>query len=409
MTWLSDLRLIMPDRIVERGSLRLDGPMIAEIAEAPVPGGLPCDGLECFAGFVDMHGDMIEQELEPRPGVDFPVDVALAHLDARLAATGVTTAYASVSFSRGRKDGATRSYAHTSRTIRAVAEGRAGLRVDHKVHARFDVTFEGAVEVIAELIEAGTVDLVSLMDHTPGQGQYRNLERFIERRAEEDGTSLDEARAAVEARIREGHVPEAQLMGTLRAVSELCRRHRIPLASHDDDSVEKAALMASLGCAISEFPVTPEAAAEARARGMAVAMGAPNAMRGASYSGNLSARAAHAAGHLAILAADYHPGAILPAIRALAATDPDGLPGAARLASTNPARALGLTDRGALAPGLRADLALAEPGGRVVATYAAGRRVHDDATLPRHGAVTEAQSSRDATPADDTQPARRLA
>ncbi|MEM9797100.1 MAG: alpha-D-ribose 1-methylphosphonate 5-triphosphate diphosphatase [Pseudomonadota bacterium] len=383
MTWLSDLTLILPDRVIERGSLRLDGPSIAEIAEAPIPGGLPCDGLECFAGFVDMHGDMIEHELEPRPGVDFPVDVAFAHLDARLAATGVTTAYASVSFSRGRKDGATRSYAHTSRTIRAVAEGRAGRRVDHKVHARFDVTFEGAVDVIAELIAAGTVDLVSLMDHTPGQGQYRNLEGFIARRAEEDGTTLEEARAAVEARIRDGQVPEGQLMATLRAVSDLCRAHAVPMASHDDDTVQKAALMASLGCAISEFPVTPEAAAEAKARGMVVAMGAPNAMRGESYSGNLSARAAHAAGHLGILAADYHPGAILPAIRVLAGTDPDGLPGAARLASAHPAGALGLTDRGRIAPGLRADLALAAPDGPVVATWVAGRCVHDDGTLPR--------------------------
>ncbi len=388
MTWLSDLRLILPDRIVERGSLRLDGPRIAEIAEEPVPGGAPCDGLECFAGFVDMHGDMIEQEMEPRPGVDFPVDVALAHLDVRLAATGVTTAYASVSFSRGRKDGATRSYAHTSGVIRAVAQARTGMRIDHRIHARFDVTFEGAVEVLADLIAAGTVDLVSLMDHTPGQGQYRDLEGFVARRAEETGATVDEARAAVQARIRDGRVPGAQLMATLSAISDLCRRHAIPMASHDDDTAAKAALMAQTGCAISEFPVTMEAAEEAARRGMACAMGAPNAMRGASYSGNLSARAAHAAGHLAILAADYHPAAILPAIRVLAEIDPGGLPGAARLATANPARALGLADRGALAPGLRADLAIAEPNGRIVATWAGGRRVHDDGTLPSYRSVT---------------------
>lgn len=385
--WLSDLVLILPDRVVPRGALRLGGARIMEVAEAPVPGGMPMDGAECWPGLVDMHGDMIEQELEPRPGVDFPLDVALPHLDARLAASGVTTAYAAVSFSRGAAEGGRRSYAHTAGVIRALAAARGALRVDHRVHARFDVTFEGATEVLGDLIAAGTVDLVSLIDHTPGQGQYRDVERHVAKKAKVEGLPPAEARARVAERIAQVEGRADLARANMRAVAALCRERAIPLASHDDDTPEKARMMADLGCTISEFPVSAEAARAAGAHGMTCAMGAPNAMRGASYSGNLSAREAHDLGLLGILAADYHPAAILLAIRILAETDSGGLAGAARLGTANPARAVGLADRGSLAPGLRADLMLTRPGGGVLATVAGGRMVHSDGTLPHLAAV----------------------
>ncbi len=120
--WLSDFTLVLPDRVIRHGSLRIERGKIAEVADRPVAGGVPGNGLTIFAGFIDMHGDMIEQELEPRARVDFPMEVALNALDARLAASGVTTAYASVSFSRGVRDGERRSFDHTSRVIRELSE-----------------------------------------------------------------------------------------------------------------------------------------------------------------------------------------------------------------------------------------------------------------------------------------------
>jgi len=381
--WLSDFTLVLEDRVIERGSVRLDGDRIAEIAEAPMPGGIAGDGLHLMAGFIDMHGDMIELELEPRPRVDMPMALALNSLDARLAAAGVTTAYASVSFTRGAKDGERRSFAHTNNIIRQLHASRAGLRVDHRIHARFDIKFDDAVEVIEALIRDEQVDLVSLMDHTPGQGQYRDIERFIRQLARNHGISEDIARDHVADRVQAGKDAAPRIAQILDEVSKLCHEHRVALASHDDDTVDKAAWMARLGASISEFPVSLDAAAEAGRRGMLVAMGAPNALRGQSYSGNLSARDAHARGLLHILAADYHPGAILPAVKVLAQTDPDGLAGAARLASANPARALGLDDRGRIAPGLRADLCLADFSGigRTVASFSGGRLAYCDGTL----------------------------
>lgn len=380
--WLSDAALVLPDRVVPRGALRLEEGRIAEIREAPVAGGVGAEGHTVFAGFVDMHGDMIEQELEPRAGVDFPMAVALNALDARLAAAGVTTAYASVSFSRGVRDGERRSFSHTSGVIRALHAARAAARVDHRIHARFDITFDDAVGVLRGLLDDGQVDLVSLMDHTPGQGQYRNLEVHIRNKAAHHGISETDARQMVSNAIAIRSRPQEVLLSNMRMVARMCRDHGVPLASHDDDTEAKATLMADLGAVIAEFPVTLEAAEVAARRGMMTAMGAPNAMRGESYSGNLSARDAHAAGLLSILATDYHPAAILPAIRALAGDGPDGLAGAARLASTNPARALGLADRGALAPGLSADLVVVDARDRVAATLRAGETIYANGTLP---------------------------
>ena len=350
--WLSDVKLILADRVIENGALRIENGVIAEITESA---GQP-SGFTVFPGFIDMHGDMIELELEPRPKVDFPIDVAVGHLDARLAAAGVTTAYAGVSFSRSAKDGERRSFEHTSAIIRALKDNIQGLRVDHRIHARFDMTYADAIAALEGLLGAGAVDLVSVMDHTPGQGQYRNIEKLVSYRMK-GGKPQEEARAEIQTRL-DNAVPAEQLLENLHNVSRLCKAHGVAMASHDDDTVEKANLMADIGVVISEFPVTLAAAKVAKDRGLMIAMGAPNAMRGQSYSGNLSARDAHAAGLLQILAADYHPAAILPAIRALSGSDPDGLVGAVRLATKNPAKALGLTDRGVIAPGMRADLAI---------------------------------------------------
>ncbi|MEO1239596.1 MAG: alpha-D-ribose 1-methylphosphonate 5-triphosphate diphosphatase [Pseudomonadota bacterium] len=381
--WLSDVKLILADRIIENGALRIENGVIAEIVESAGPP----SGYTVFPGFIDMHGDMIEVELEPRPKVDFPMEVAVSHLDARLAAAGVTTAYAGVSFSRTATDGERRSFEHTSAIISALKDNIQDLRVDHRIHARFDMTYTAAIDALDGLLTSGAIDLVSVMDHTPGQGQYRNVETLVANRMK-SGLSEDEARAHVARRIEDA-VPAEQILENLERISGLCKTHGVAMASHDDDTVEKSNLMADIGTVISEFPVTYEAAEIAKDRGLMIAMGAPNAMRGQSYSGNLSAREAHAAGLLHILAADYHPAAILPAIRALAPQDPGGLVGAVRLASKNPAKALGLADRGEIAVSKRADLAIVDAADRVVQTFCGGETIFSNGSGPRLSAQSE--------------------
>lgn len=381
--WLSNFTIIGPDKLMEGASLRIEDGLIAEIVPRAVPGGVDGEGRLLCPGFIDMHGDMIEVEVEPRAGVDFPKQNAIAHLDARMAACGFTTAYAAVSFCTNSFRGERRSRSHTEGIIRALHEARPHCRIDHRIHARFDIDFPDAKAVLSDLLAGGLVDLVSLMDHTPGQGQYRDIESHIAKIARQKSISIEAAHGLVMDRI-ESAGPEADRLNLLEQFATLARQAGIKLASHDDDTERKLTMMLALGAVISEFPITLDVARTATAMGISVAMGAPNAMRGQSYSGNLSAREAHAAGCLHILASDYHPASMLPAILTLAETDPAGLCGAVRLGSTNPAKALGLKDRGALVPGLRADIAIVDlrPMPRVVATLSEGRLAYSSGFVP---------------------------
>lgn len=380
--WFSDLRIVLADRVIENGALRVEAGRIAQISETPVAdpdvrGG----GLLLLPGFIDMHGDMVESAVEPRPNVRMPIEVGLRDLDLRLAAAGITTAYAALSFSPTSVHGHVRSFEHSTMMIRSLKAMRDQLLIDHKVHVRFEVTYPDALHVVCDLLADGMVDLLSLNDHTPGQGQYRDMERFIANMMRRRDMTYEEAVAATHARIAERTRPAEVLTATINDIVALCRDAGVPVASHDDDTTDKVHLMAEMGAAISEFPVTIEAAKEARQRGMAIAMGAPNALRGESYSGNLSAREAWSKGLLDILACDYHPPSMLPAT--LKYAEQAGLPTAVSMAARGAARALGLDDRGEIAPGRRADLIVVDPAGlgAVRATFCAGRPVFTDGWL----------------------------
>ncbi|MFK3779574.1 alpha-D-ribose 1-methylphosphonate 5-triphosphate diphosphatase [Agrobacterium sp. NPDC089420] len=380
--WLSNFEIVLKDRIIERGSLRIEDGLIAEISDRPVANAaIDGEGRLLLPGFIDMHGDMIEKEIEPRANVRMPLELGIYDLDKKLAANGITTAYAALAFTPTTY-GHVRSVENTTAIIDALVTMRNELLVDHRVHARFEVTFPSAVTVAERLVQSGVLGLISLMDHTPGQGQYRDLEIHTRNMAKTRNIDYATAVEMVKQRIaaREAH---GDTMDVVTGLAELARANGVVIASHDDDSLEKVALLHGLGAAISEFPITLEVAAEARRRGLATAMGAPNALRGLSYSGNLSAREAFSAGVLDILASDYHPSAILPAVLALADMSEGGLPASVALASANPAAALGLKDRGHIAKGLRADLVIAERGkmARLRATIRGGRKVWSDGAI----------------------------
>jgi len=380
--WLSDFEIVLRDRVIERGALRIEQGLIVEIRDTPVPDAdIDGEGRLLLPGFVDMHGDMIEKEVEPRANVRMPIELGIYELDKKLATSGITTAYAALSFTPATY-GHMRSVDHTTSMIKALASMRNELLVDHRVHGRFEVTFLPAPAVADDLSKAGALDLISLMDHTPGQGQYRNIETHIANMAKTKKISETEAAELVRQRIA-NRVEHGDATDVVHALADLARQRGLTLASHDDDSIEKVTLLHGLGARISEFPVTMEAAAEARRLGLSTAMGAPNALRGLSYSGNLSAREAFEAGVLDILASDYHPSAILPAVLALAEIGEGRLPAAVALASANPAAALGLPDRGRIEEGLRADLVIAERGRipRLRSTIRGGRQVWSDGVI----------------------------
>jgi alpha-D-ribose 1-methylphosphonate 5-triphosphate diphosphatase len=374
----------LPNEVVSGGSVRIEDGVIAEIRDTSVAGAaMDGEGRLLMPGFIDLHGDMVEREIAPRPNAQMPIDFGIHELDKKLAAAGVTTAYAAVSFATESVYGTVRSLETTSALIEGINRLRDNLLIDHRVHARYEITNVGAAPTLERLLEAGEVDMVSMTDHTPGQGQYNNVEAYIASISERRAISTDMAAEMVEKRIAMRNNPAIE--AKLKDIVALALRHKLSLASHDDDSAEKVAEMAALGVTISEFPVTAPAAAEARRRGLWTLMGAPNALRGQSMSGNLSALEAAEAGLLSVIAADYHPAAFVPGIFKLSEVAAGGLSAAVAMATSNAARAAGLTDRGEIAVGQRADLVVVEKGNvhRIRATFRAGRFVYSDGTL--HG------------------------
>lgn len=388
--WLTELQIALPDRLIERGAILIEDGHIARVVEGDAPPArrghiVHGEGLLLMPGMIDMHGDMLEGEVEPRPGAHFPLDMAVLELDKRLAACGITTAYAALSFWDGMGRGNShRSGEHARRMATAVHALRGELLVDLRVHARYEVPTPAVAPALAGLLDRRMVHLVSLMDHTPGQGQYRDMAQYVSFIAKWRNASPAEVEAETHERIRSTR-GNPQIWGTAADLVAQALSQRLPVASHDDDTPEKIDLMADLSVTLSEFPVTLAAAQEAKRRGMAVAMGAPNVLRGTSHSGNLSGRAAIAAGVVDMLAADYAPAALLQAVFVLADEGLLPLHEAIKLVSQNVAQALGLADRGRIEPGLSADLVLVERGPlpRVRGTIRRGLPIYWDGAMAR--------------------------
>lgn len=397
--WLTNLRIVLPERTIARGTLWIAGGRVAAIVEREVgQGGVDCRGLTAIPGIVDLHGDMLEREVEPRTGVEFPLELAMGELDKRLAANGVTTAYVAVSFHDLGMRKSMRTPDRGRRIAHMLSALQGSMLVDMRLHARFEVAQPGLVPLVAELVEEGYVQLLSLNDHTPGQGQWRDIERYIQHGAVARGLSRDEFAAMTHARIERAREQPAGL-AAVEAVVARAARQGLPIASHDDDTPAKVSEVAILGATISEFPVTLEAAQAARERGMWIVMGAPNVLRGSSHSGNLSAREAIAAGLVDILASDYAPVALLQAAFRLATEGVLPLHEAVALITANPAAALGLAERGTITPGSIADLVLVEDGAfpRVRGTLRGGLPIYwDGAMAARVAAIDEQQEVPDA-------------
>jgi alpha-D-ribose 1-methylphosphonate 5-triphosphate diphosphatase len=387
--WLYNLNLVLADRVVECGAIAIEDGGIAAIRESDewprtlqtIADARDMRGLTAIPGVIDMHGDMLEREIEPRPRAFLPYPLALQELDKRLAASGVTTAYAAISFSEISILRNTLRKEETGRAIvRAIHDERPRLLTDMRAHARFEVTNPNATSMLRTMLEQRMIDLVSLNDHTPGQGQYRDIEKYIKEMAAWRKISADYAEEMTHARLHELSQRPVS-WDIIRDVTGLAASQGVPIASHDDDTPDKVALMREFGATISEFPVTIEAAREARRVGMRVAMGAPNALRGVSTSGNLSARDAVAKDSVDLLAADYHPGALIQAACLLYRSSILTLPAAVALITANVAAAVGLYDRGVLAPGKRADLVFLDTRDalpRVRATMRDGRVIFAD-------------------------------
>ena len=374
---LANARLVLPDRVLH-GRLTLADGRIAAIAEGPqVPAGaVDCGGDTVLPGLIEVHTDNLERHIQPRPGVDWPHDAAILAHDAELAVCGITTVFDAMRVGSVVSDTSANYAKYARGLVSELLSLRAAgmLRINHLIHLRAEVCSE---TLIAELDEFGADDaigLISLMDHTPGQRQFRDLDKLRayvcgKHGLSEAGFADHVARqTALQARLGAAH--EAATVATARRLGAV-------LASHDDTTADQVRTSAALGIRLAEFPTTREAAEACRAAGIAVIMGAPNLIRGGSHSGNVAAADLARADLLDILSSDYVPAGLVQAAFALGEIWGD-LPRAIATVTANPAQATGLADRGALAVGLRGDVirvAVADGRPRVRATWIAGQRV----------------------------------
>ncbi len=326
-------------------------------------------GLDVLPGFIDVHGDAFERALAPRPGVTLPIGIAIAEVEAQLLAAGVTTAFLAVTLSW---EAGLRS-AETYKILRdALAKRPAGRLPDLRLHVRFEAANLDALEMLLEDIAAGHVHMLSFNDHTPSILKKLPNPVAVSKFAERSGQSYEAFCA--DAR-RAGEVSQAAIEAAHLRLAAAAREAGIPMASHDDRTLEERAYFRSLGAEISEFPTTVEVALAAVAAGEPTVMGAPNVVRGGSHTGWHGAEALVKQQACSILCSDYHYPSLLQAVYRLTRNGSASFEDAVALVSRNAAAAANLTDRGGLAQGQRADFLLVEPGDlpRLVATIAAGQ------------------------------------
>ena len=375
---LANATLVLPDEVVVGSVLVRDG-RIASIATGPgIPvGALDLDG-DCLApGLVELHTDNLERHVSPRPQVDWPHQAAISAHDAELASTGITTVFDALRVGSITSGGA-KHYKRYARSLadEVLAMREAGtLRISHHLHLRAEICSETLLDELGEFGSDDRVGIVSLMDHTPGQRQFADVEKFtnyvigkhgMSRQGFDDYVSyLESVQSSLGARHEAGAV-------------EAARRYGAVLASHDDSTDGQVAVSARHGVTLAEFPTTEEAATACDAAGIAVIMGAPNLVRGGSHSGNVAARALAEKDALDILSSDYVPSSLLLAALQLGDLWGD-LPRGIRTVTKTPAESVHLHDRGTIETGKRADLVRFRrlPSGIPipVATWSHGNRV----------------------------------
>jgi alpha-D-ribose 1-methylphosphonate 5-triphosphate diphosphatase len=368
---VENAHVVAPTDVVE-GGVRIEGGEIAAVGP-DVSGGadrrIDAAGRYVLPGLVDLHGDDIEGHLFPRSGAKVETPMALAAADRATVAAGITTKFHAISFEDNpEKD---RSPELAKELVDAI-QSADGLLADHRIHARCEVTEPGGVSAIESVLDRDRVDLVSVMAHVPGKGQFQDVERFREYYENSDNLSVEDAERLID---RRAGVDESVLTERIQRVVAAAAEADVPVASHDDESPPEVDRLAEHGVDISEYPVTLEAARRATERGLTTTMGAPNLIRGGSQWGNLATADAIEAAVVDALVADYHPQSLLAAPFV---DTGEPLPERVARVTRNPADAVGLEDRGRLVPGARADLIVvdAEPTPTVQRAIRRGRDVY---------------------------------
>ncbi len=373
---IENATVVLPSGILKGASIKIVDGIISKIREGSINSNqnrINAQERFLLPGFIDLHSDAIEKEIEPRPNTFFPVNIALFELDKKLASCGITTIFHAISFAEG--EIGVRCNRMASEIIKEIDRLKGRMNVKTMVHARFEITNEGAIPYLEAQLKDGNINLLSFMDHTPGQGQFKEVTSF----KHYFGTVYKKSDAELEKIIDKKMSVKGAVKSHIEYVANLCKSMNIPMASHDDDAEEKIRWLKEMGINISEFPVNMDVACAAKQNGIYVCLGTPNVLRGNSQAKNMSARDAIVSGCADILCSDYSPMTILHALFTLHKHDILPLHEAVNMASINPAKAVGISDNtGSIEEGKDADLIMVDIGEevpRIVKTFIAGREV----------------------------------
>jgi alpha-D-ribose 1-methylphosphonate 5-triphosphate diphosphatase len=354
---ISNAQVVTPYGTIPNGSVWIEGGQIRQAGVVTDPAAITgkridAGGAYVMPGIIDMHTDAMDAEIVPRPGADIPVEVAFRELERKMCSCGITTVFHSLHL--GYESAETQSRSRYSRADifrKVYAAANQPTLIRNRIHLRFELSGVKAYAQCLELIREGYIHLLSVMDHTPGQGQF-NKDKFREHMLAQ-GKTESQYHEELQLRSSRPRVEGEQLENMVRVALD----HGLPVATHDDDSVEKVDAALAMGISICEFPINLETARYASKMGMHVAGGASNILRGGSLSGNLDMTEAVQEGAVDILCSDYYPAAILHSVFKLHGQKGMPLHDAVNLATLRPAESVGL-DRslGSLEVGKEADL-----------------------------------------------------
>ena len=353
MTILTNARLVLADEVV-LGTAVLDGTRIVEVqpGRSALPGAVDLGGDYLVPGVVDVHTDNLERQVQPRSNARWPSRSAMLAHDAQCAAAGVTTVLdalclGDLGFDKDR----VQTFHEGVRDLDALT-GTGLLKSDHYLHLRCELPAPDMMALLDPVAEHPLVRMVSLMDHSPGVGQYASLDRYRALKRREGLTDDVIERRIVMLTEQRTRYRAANRCGLLTRIGQ----RDVALASHDDETIDEIRENVADSIMISEFPVTLLAATEARRHGMQVVAGAPNIVRGGSHSGNVGAAELVRARAVDAFASDYVPAALIEAAFLCADAGDVTLPAAIAMLTDVPARMVHLPDRGRIARDLRADL-----------------------------------------------------
>ncbi|MFV0516142.1 MAG: alpha-D-ribose 1-methylphosphonate 5-triphosphate diphosphatase [Aminipila sp.] len=312
-------RIIGTDSIIEDKIIIIDGDtivdLVSEIDEKTFERVVNAHGRYIMPGFIDIHSDKIEQFIQPRPTSVMDFELAMKECERQLLFQGITTMYHSLSLYKDEIFGSApvRKRENVEKLAALISDihNRYHL-IHHRFHLRIEIDNLAAFDIVKDMIEKNMVHEISFMDHTPGQGQYRNLE--IYKKTIEGYKSEDMKKFGFDG-IMENHKNKNMLsFEQLKELTELAHAKGIAVASHDDDTADKLRVNEKLGVDISEFPITIATAKKAKELGFYTVAGAPNILLGGSHSGNMSAAQAILEDCVDVLCSDYYPSALLHSI-----------------------------------------------------------------------------------------------